>query len=140
VSGDVRVSGGGVDDVGLQVAWCLGYCRPVLVGGVAGRLREPIDAEAAEDERRIAGCAVMPDRRHLVVRTRPQDSPSYVANQFPGATSGSLRREFEQLRSRLPTLWSRSYFVAGGGAVRAAQVQRHIDTQYERPWHQERAK
>ena len=41
-------------------------------------------------------------------------------------------------RSRLPTLWSRSFFVASVGAVSAATVQRYIDTQYERPWRKER--
>ncbi len=48
-----------------------------------------------------------------------------------------LRQEFPHLRSRLPTLWSRSYFAASAGAVSAATVQRYIDTQYERPWRKE---
>ncbi|MEV5740654.1 transposase [Microbispora rosea] len=37
------------------------------------------------------------------------------------------------LRSRLPTLWSRSYFVATVGAASAETVQRYIETQCERP-------
>jgi putative transposase len=41
---------------------------------------------------------------------------------------------------RLPTLWSRSYFVASAGAVSAATVQRYIDTQYERPWRKKHAR
>ena len=44
------------------------------------------------------------------------------------------------LRSRLPTLWSKSYFAATVGAVSAATVQRYIDTQYERPWRKERGR
>jgi len=51
-----------------------------------------------------------------------------------GSTSHALRTEFPHLRSRLPTLWSRSFFVATVGAVSAATVQQYIDTQYERPW------
>lgn len=51
-----------------------------------------------------------------------------------GTQDRPLRQEFSSLRSRLPTLWSRSFFVATVGAVSAATVQRYIDTQYERPW------
>ncbi len=60
--------------------------------------------------------------------------PSFVANQLKGYTSRWLRAEFAPLRSRLPTLWSRSFFVASAGAVSAATVRRYIDTQNERPW------
>jgi putative transposase len=77
---------------------------------------------------------------HLFVKTAPKDSPSFVANQLKGFTSRRLRGEFLHLRSRLPTLWSRSYFVASVGAVSAATVQRYIDTQYERPWRKENAR
>jgi putative transposase len=77
---------------------------------------------------------------HLFVETGPKDSPAHVANQFKGYTSRVLREEFPHLRSRLPTLWSKSYFAATAGAVSAATVQRYIDTQYERPWRKERGR
>ena len=81
----------------------------------------------------------MPDHarpRALVRQDHPERLPAFVANQFKGPTSRTLRQEFPHLRSRLPTLWSRSYFVAtcrrgqrGDGAavhrhaVRAAMAQ-----------------
>lgn len=136
----MQVSAGGVYDLGLHVVWCPKYRRAVLIGPVAARLRELIEAKAREHGWRIVACEVMPDHVHLFVKTRPKDSPSYVANQFKGITSRVLRSEFPHLRSRLPTLWSRSYFVASVGAVSAATVRRYIDTQYERPWRKERAR
>jgi len=134
----VEVSAGGVYDLGLHVVWCPKYRRRVLGGPVGVRLRELIDVKAAEHGWRIVACEIMPDHVHLFVKTRPKDSPSYVANQLKGFTSRRLREEFPYLRSRLPTLWSRSFFVASVGAVSAATVQRYIDTQYERPWRKER--
>ena len=136
----MQVTAGVAFDLGLHVVWCAKFRRPVLTGPVAARLRELIEAKAAEHEWRIVACEVMPDHVHLVVKTRPKDSPSYVANQFKGMTSRVLRAEFPHLRSRLPTLWSRSFFVASAGAVSAATVRRYIDTQYERPWRKERAR
>jgi putative transposase len=133
VARDLQTPAGAVSDLGLHVVWCAKFRRPVLVDEVAQRLRELIDAKAAEHQWRIVACEVMPDQVHLFVKTGPKDSPSYVANQFKGFSSRVLRSEFPHLRSRLPTLWSRSFFVASVGAVSAARVRRYIDTQYQRP-------
>ena len=137
---DVQVSAGGVYDLGLHVVWCPKCRRQVLSGQVGIRLRELIDAKAAERGWRIVACEIMPGHVHLFARTTPKDSPAFVANQFKGSASRALRQEFPHLRSRLPTLWSRSYFAASAGAVPAATVQRYIDTQYERPWRKENAR
>jgi len=137
---DVQVSAGGVYDLGLHVVWCPKYRRQVLSGQVGIRLRELIDAKAAEHGWRLVACEIMPDHVHLFVKTTPKDSPAFVANQFKGSASRALRQEFPHLRSRLPTLWSRSYFAASAGAVSAATVQRYIGTQYERPWRKENAR
>lgn len=130
----VNIGSGGAWDIGYHVVWCPKYRRPVLSGDVGKRCAELIKAKADERGWTIVALEVMPDHVHLFVKTAPKDSPSFVANQFKGATSGALRTEFSALRSRLPTLWSRSYFVASVGAVSAETVQRYIDTQYERPW------
>ena len=137
---EVQLSPGGAYDLGYHIVWCPKYRRPVLADAVNSRCEELIRAKADEHGWRIVALEVMPDHVHLFVRTHPADSPSYVANQLKGFTSRVLRREFPHLRSRLPTLWSRSYFVATVGAVSAATVQRYIDTQYERPWRKEKSR
>jgi putative transposase len=111
--------------------------RAVLTGSVNERCRELIAEKCAEHAWRIVALEVMPDHVHLFVKTGPKDSPSYVANQLKGFTSRVLREEFPHLKSRLPTLWSRSFFVATVGTVSEATVRRYIDTQYERPWRKE---
>ena len=126
--------------MGYHVVWCPKYRRAVLTGPVKDRCEALIRAKAAEHGWRIVALEIMPDHVHLVVKAHPSDSPSRIANQFKGFTSRQLRREFPQLRSRLPTLWSRSYFAATVGAVSAATVQRYIDTQYERPWRKEKTR
>jgi putative transposase len=82
----------------------------------------------------VVALEMEPDHVHLVVTAHPQHAPSYGANQLTGFTSPVLRGEFPHLRSRLPTLWSRSYVIATVGAVSAETVRRYIDTQNERPW------
>ena len=133
----VRRYSGGVYDLGLHVVWCPKYRRRVLGGRVAARLRELIEAKATERGWEIIAVEVMPDHVHLFVKHEPKASASYVANQFKGYTSRVLREEFPHLRSRMPTLWSSSLFVASVGAVSADTVPRYIDTQWERPWAKE---
>lgn len=130
----VRASAGGVYDIGYHVVWCPKYRRPVLAGQVRDRCDELIRQKAAEHDWEVVALEIMPDHVHLFARTHPADSPSYVANQFKGFTSRVLRAEFPHLKSRLPTLWSRSFFVASVGAVSEKTVQQYIETQYERPW------
>ena len=125
---------GGVWDIGYHIVWCPKYRRPVLTGPIADRLRELLIQKCAEHGWKIIALEVMPDHVHIFVKARAKDSPSFVANQFKGFTSRTLRGEFPSLKSRLPTLWSRSFFAATVGAVSADTVQRYINTQYERPW------
>ena len=101
---------------------------------MAQRLEELIRSKADERGWQIITVEVMPDHVHLFVKHDPKASASYVANQFKGYTSRALREEFPHVRSKLPTLWSSSYFAASVGAVSAETVQRYIDTQWERPW------
>jgi putative transposase len=135
---EVQVSAGAAYDLGYHVVWCPKYRRTVLTGTVAARCAELIRAKCAEHDWQVIALEVMPDHVHLFVKAHPADSPAHVANQLKGYTSRVLRCEFASLKSRLPTLWSRSYFAATVGAVSAAAVRRYIDTQYERPWRKER--
>ncbi|KAA2266453.1 IS200/IS605 family transposase [Solihabitans fulvus] len=130
---------GGVYDLGYHVVWCSKYRRAVLTGPVKDRCEELIRAKAAEHGWGIVALEVLPDHVHLFVRPDQTASPAHVANQFKGVTSRVLREEFPHLRSRLPTLWSRSYFVASVGAGSADTVRQYIDTQYERPWRKVKA-
>jgi len=134
VARTVTLGAGGPYDLGYHVVWCPKYRRKVLADDVAARCAELIRSKCAEHDWSIIALEVMPDHVHLFVKAHPRHSPSFITNQIKGATSRMLRSEFPHLRSRLPTLWSRSFFVATVGAVSTATVQRYIDTQYERPW------
>jgi len=46
-----------------------------------------------------------------------------------GYTSYEWRGKFPMLKSRLPSLWSRSYYVGSAGAVSAATIEKYIEQQ-----------
>jgi REP element-mobilizing transposase RayT len=91
VTWQVRVSAGGVRDLGYHVVWCPKYRRPVLGGPVAARCEELIRARASEHGWPIAALEIMSDHVHLFVKAHPSHSPSHVARQFKGLTSRRLR-------------------------------------------------
>jgi putative transposase len=72
---------------------------------------------------------VMPDHVHVFVEAGPTTHVAEIANRFKGTTSHALRQQFPTLRSRLPTLWSRSYFASTVGAVSEAAIRRYIEAQ-----------
>lgn len=125
---------GAAYSLGYHLVWCPKYRRSVLVDSVAERLRELIEQKADGHGWPIVALEIMPDHVHLFVRADPTAAPSHIANQIKGFTSKVLRDEFPHLRRRLPTLWSRSYFVASVGNVSASTIQKYIETQWERPW------
>ncbi len=128
----LKRNAGAVFSLKDHVVWCPKYRRKVLVGAVAERLKGLLAEKAAELGAVVHALEVMPDHVHLFVESDPRCSPSHLAHQFKGFTSHALRQEVPHLRSRLPTLWSRSYFAASVGDVSDAAVKRYIDTQWER--------
>jgi putative transposase len=71
----------------------------------------------------------MPDHVHLFIQADPRLAPNSIIGQIKGFTSRVLRREFRELRSRLPTLWTRSYFVSTHGHVSDETIKRYIEEQ-----------
>ena len=124
-----RLNAGAVYSLKYHLVWCPKYRRSVLVGMVADRLKELLTEKAKEMGAVIHSLEVMPDHVHLFVESDPTQAPTRIAAQFKGYTSKVLRGEFSNLRSRLPTLWSRSYFVGSIGSVTASAVQHYIESQ-----------
>ena len=120
---------GAVYSLKFHLVWCPKYRRPVLVEAVEKRLWELLVEKAAELQTTIVALEVMPDHVHLFIETDRVASISQLTRQFKGFTSHVLRNEFPSLRSRLPTLWSRSYFAGSCGAVTEATVRRYIEEQ-----------
>ena len=77
----------------------------------------------------IHALEVMPDHVHLVIMSDPTRCVAEIVNRLKGYTSHVMRKEFSSLRSRLPTLWTRSYFAGSVGHVSAATVERYIAEQ-----------
>ena len=120
---------GAVFSLKYHVVWCAKYRRPVLTPPVDARLKQLIEDVAIEHDFTVHKMEVMPDHVHLFVECDPTRSVAEIVNRFKGTTSRFLREEFPHLRSRLPTLWSRSYYSGTVGHVSEATVRAYIESQ-----------
>lgn len=132
-----RRNAGSVYSLKYHLVWCPKYRRKVLVGDVAEALRSLLYQKAEELGVTIEALEIMPrhvcrDHVHLFLQSDPTGAPQRLANQFKGFTSRVLRQRFPHLRSQLPSLWSRSYYVGTIGHVSEETVKRYIEMQKSR--------
>ena len=71
----------------------------------------------------------MSDHVHLFIQSNPRIAPNSIVGQIKGYTSRILRQEFKELRTKVPTLWTRSYFVSTHGHISDKLIQKYIEEQ-----------
>ncbi len=102
--------------------------RKVLIGEVAQRLERLLHNYVEALDCTIIALEVMPDHVHCFINATPDLAPKQIMHRVKGATSRMLRKQFPALR-RMPSLWTRSYFVSTAGNVSRETVQRYINNQ-----------
>ena len=113
-----------------HVVWVTKYRRPVLNSEVEIRLKEILKNIATEIKVEILEMEVGDmNHVHLLVSLDPQFGVHKAVKRFKGASSRYLRKEFPQLKSRLPTLWTNSYFVSTVGGAPLAKIKEYIQNQ-----------
>lgn len=113
----------------FHVIFCPKYRRKVLVNGVDIRLKEIIYAEASKMPVEIKSIEVMPDHVHIFLECDPRLPLHKVIKQLKGVSSRILRDEFPWLKSRIPSLWTRSYFSCTVGHISETTVMKYIEEQ-----------
>jgi putative transposase len=116
--------------VNYHIVFCPKYRRQLLVGKIKERLEEIMKNVALENKWEITAKEVLPDHVHLFVSADVKSKPEQVVKRFKGRSSRYLRKEFPELL-KMPTLWTRSYFLSTAGNVSAATIKKYIEQQ----WH-----
>ena len=117
--------------INYHIVFCPKYRRKLLVDAVKSRLESLVKEVSAENKWDILAMEVMPDHVHLFVSADTKTKPHMVVKRFKGRTSRFLRAEFRDLR-KMPTLWTRSYFLSTAGNVSAATIKKYIEQQWDK--------
>lgn len=128
----LRTNGDIAFQCAFHVVWCPKYRRRVLGGPIEDRLKELIHEVIEEKAAWLVELEVMPDHVHLLVEVDPQFGVHKLVKAIKGRTSRLLREEFPALKSKLPTLWTNSYFVATVGDAPLDVVKRYVENQKNR--------
>jgi putative transposase len=69
---------------------------------------------------------IAPDHVHLLVEYDEKTAISEVVKAFKGRSSRMVKEEFPEL-TKLPSLWTKSYFYDTSGKVSTAKVMAYIN-------------
>lgn len=112
-----------------HVVWCPKYRRKVLTNGVDVRLKELLLAYSVTLSVDILELEIMPDHVHILMEVDPQFGVHKAVKSLKGYTSRILRKEFPTLKTRMPTLWTNSYFVSTVGGAPLEDIKQYIENQ-----------
>ena len=113
-----------------HVVFCPKYRRKVLVNGVDTRLKELIRETCQDIHVDCIEMEIMPDHVHLLLEVAPQFGIHKAVKAIKGRSSRVLRQEFHWLTTKLPTLWTNSYFVSTiGETVSSSDIGKYIESQ-----------
>jgi putative transposase len=112
-----------------HIIFCPKYRRKVLVGDIEKDLRQIFYDIAKEKNVEIKALEIMPDHVHMFISFDPRQHLHELIRYFKGISSRILRNKYPELRSRIPSLWTRSYFCCTIGCVSEETIQKYIENQ-----------
>jgi putative transposase len=118
-----------VYNINYHFVWIPKFRRPVLVNGIPERLEELVRKKTKELDGEVIELVIQPDHVLLFCSFPPTIAPYQIMHRIKGYTAHVLRREFPHLNSRLPNLWTRSYYVGTAGSVSANVIERYMEEQ-----------
>ena len=110
--------------------WCFARNTvPVLNPPIDAKLEKLIQQVCDETQSALIEMEVMPDHVHLLVGCDPQYGIHRLVKGIKRRSSRVLRQQFRVLRTRIPTLWTNSYFVSSVGGTPLALIKQYIENQ-----------
>ena len=112
-----------------HVVFCPKYRRKILTNGIDERLKVLIREYVDKWQQHCIEVEVMPDYVHMLVSCDPQFGIHRLIKFVKGGTAHQLRQEFPELKRKLPSLWTNSYYVGTTGGVTIETVRRYVESQ-----------
>ena len=112
-----------------HVIWCPKFRRSILVPPIDTRLKELILEKQSAYGYEVLAMEVMPDHVHLLLDVDPRIGIHKIVSQIKGWTSRAIGKEFPFVKRKLPSLWTRSKFIATVGTVSLEVAKQYIANQ-----------
>ena len=112
-----------------HILWCTKYRRTVLSADIQARFKELVLESQEKHGYIVRAVETLTDHVHLWISIPPTLAVGILIGKIKGMTAKVLREEFPHLKSRLPNLWTRSYFVASTGGVTLEALKQYVENQ-----------
>jgi putative transposase len=112
-----------------HIVWCPKYRRPVLSEPVANRLKIVLQEVIDQNKSELIEIEIVEDHVHLLLECDPQLGTHRLIKKMKGVSSRILRNEFPELKSKLPCLWTNSYFISTVGGAPLSIIKQYIKNQ-----------
>ncbi|MCT4606067.1 MAG: IS200/IS605 family transposase [Marinisporobacter sp.] len=118
--------------INYHFVFCPRYRRKIfLIPNVEERFKHMVEYICEELEIKILAIETDKDHVHIFLNCLPKLSPADIMQKIKGITSRVLRDEFKQL-SKMPSLWTRSYFVSTARNVSSETIKKYVENQKTR--------
>lgn len=128
MSRNYRRTGTSVHLLNYHFVWITRRRKKVLTDAIAEKAKHLIREATEELDCEVVKLKVMPDHVHLFVNATPDLAPTQLMHRIKGRAARKLRSEFPSLK-RMPSMWTRSYFVSTAGNVSSTVIERYIEEQ-----------
>ena len=112
-----------------HLIWCPKRRKRILAEPIASTLHRLIVDKCTQRGWEILQLAIQPDHIHLFVRVFPTNAASDVVSEIKAFTAHELRQLYPNIVSKLPSLWTRSYFSSTAENISEATIRAYIDAQ-----------
>ncbi|GIM28171.1 IS200/IS605 family transposase [Clostridium polyendosporum] len=118
--------------INYHFVFCPRYRRKIFnIPKVEERFKELVKETCDDLDIEIIAIECDKDHTHMFVNCLPTLSPSDIMQKIKGVTSRELRKEFAIL-SKMPSLWTRSYFISTAGNVCSETIKQYVENQKNR--------
>lgn len=118
--------------INYHFVFCPRYRRKIfLIPNVEERFKHMVKFICEEMEIEIIAIECDKDHTHMFLNCLPILSPVDIMQKIKGVTSRALRDEFPEL-NKMPSLWTRSYFVSTAGNVSSETIKKYVENQKTR--------
>lgn len=118
--------------INYHFVFCPRYRRKIfLIPKVEERFKTLVNEKCKELDINIIALECDKDHTHMFLNCLPVQSPADIMQHIKGYTSKILRGEFIELE-KMPSLWTRSYFVSTDGNVCSETIKKYVESQKTR--------
>lgn len=118
--------------INYHFVFCPRYRRKIFdIQNVEARFKEIVKNICYDLEIEVIAIECDRDHTHMFLNCLPVLSPANIMQKIKGVSSKILREEFIEL-SKMPSLWTRSYFVSAAGNVCSETIKKYVEEQKTR--------